>query len=62
MRVRYISQPDESFGTIILQLIGRQPAPRQVIIVSAFAGLQTVMRLKAGSSRGFDSAPASSHR
>src|SRR5580658_2106814 len=46
MNVRHLAQPDHYFGRILLSLLQQNPAPRQVILVSAFTGLQTVMRFK----------------
>lgn len=46
MIVRHIAQPDQLHGQILKTLLAQIPPPRRVVIVSAFAGLQTVMRLK----------------
>ena len=46
MIVRHITQPDQFHGQILASLLAQAPHPRRVVIVSAFAGLQTVMRFK----------------
>jgi hypothetical protein len=46
MIVRHITQPDQFHGRILADLLGGIPQPQKVVIVSAFAGLQTVMRFK----------------
>ena len=46
MNIRHITQPDQFHGQILSTLLAQVPPPRRVIIVSAFAGLQTVMRFK----------------
>lgn len=46
MNICYITQPDQFHGQILNTLLAQVPPPRRVIIVSAFAGLQTVMRFK----------------
>jgi HKD family nuclease len=46
MDVCYIIQPDQSHGRILSGLLTQVPPPKRVVIVSAFAGLQTVMRFK----------------
>jgi HKD family nuclease len=46
MNIRYITQPDQFHGQILNTLLAQVPKPKRVVIVSAFAGLQTVMRFK----------------
>jgi hypothetical protein len=46
MRVNYLVQPEVQLGKILLELLGTQPPPLRVIFVSAFAGLQTILRIK----------------
>ncbi|MGD0536816.1 MAG: phospholipase D-like domain-containing protein [Verrucomicrobiota bacterium] len=46
MIVRHITQPDQFHGQILATLLAQAPHPRRVVLVSAFAGLQTVMRFK----------------
>ena len=46
MNVQFLAQPDIQLGLIVSELLDSQPPPTKVILVSAFAGLQTVMRLK----------------
>lgn len=46
MRVEFISQPDIQFGRILTELLGTDPQPYKVIVVSAFVSLQTILRLK----------------
>jgi hypothetical protein len=46
VKVTYIAQPDVRLGEILLGDLASDPAPRRVVIVSAFAALQTIMRLK----------------
>src|SRR4030042_3087652 len=44
MKVEYIVQPDSQLGKILLELLDASPS--RVIFVSAFVGLQTIIRLK----------------
>lgn len=46
MIVQHITQPDQFHGQMLSALLAQIPAPTRVVIVSAFAGLQTVMRFK----------------
>jgi len=46
MNIRYITQPDQFHGQILNTLLAQIPKPKRVVFVSAFAGLQTVMRFK----------------
>jgi HKD family nuclease len=46
MNIRYITQPDQFHGQILNTLLAQVPKPKRVVFVSAFAGLQTVMRFK----------------
>ena len=46
MRVKYFAQPDVKFGHFLTEALAADPPPRRIVIVSAFAALQTVMRLK----------------
>lgn len=46
MKIDYIAQPDEQLGKVLSDLLGTDPPAKQVVFVSAFAALQTVMRLK----------------
>jgi hypothetical protein len=45
MKVEYIAQPDAQLGRILLELLDSEP--KRAVLVSAFVGLQTIMRLKA---------------
>ena len=46
MIVNYIAQPDTQLGPIVLELLDSDPPPSRVVLVSAFVGLQTIVRLK----------------
>jgi len=46
MRVRYVSQPDITLGSLIESLFSRDTLPEKVTIVSAFVSLTTVLRLE----------------
>lgn len=46
MRIGYLAQPDVRLGDLFTEALAAAPAPRRVVIVSAFAALQTIMRLK----------------
>lgn len=44
MKVEYIAQPNSQLGKILFELL--DASPKRVIFVSAFVGLQTIIRLK----------------
>ena len=44
MKVKYIAQPDQQLGRILSELLDKEP--KRVVFVSAFVGLQTIMRVK----------------
>lgn len=46
MRVEFIAQPNAQVGKLLTELLRQEPLPRQIIFVSAFVGLQTVIRIK----------------
>ncbi len=46
MQIEYIAQPDKRLGTILLENLHGAEVPKRVVIVTAFASLQTIMRLK----------------
>ena len=46
MKVEYVIQPDQQVGLIIFEMLDTAPPPVKVVLVSAFVGIQTVMRLK----------------
>ena len=46
MRVNYFARTDAQFGQFLTEALAAEPAPRRIVIVSAFAALQTVMRFK----------------
>lgn len=46
MRIEFVSQPEIRVGDIIEELIGQFGTPEQLSIVSAFASLPTVLRIK----------------
>lgn len=46
MRVRYVSQPEITLGSLIESLFSRDTLPEKVTIVSAFVSLTTVLRLE----------------
>lgn len=45
MKVEYIAQPDVQLGRILSELLDSEP--KLAVLVSAFVGLQTIMRIKA---------------
>ncbi len=45
MKVEYLAQPDVQLGRILSELL--ESEPKRAVLVSAFVGLQTIMRLKA---------------
>jgi hypothetical protein len=46
MHIEYIAQPDRRAGDLILEGFAQQESPREFVLVSAFASLTTVFRLK----------------
>ncbi len=46
MNVDYIAQPDTQLGTILSELLDIDPPASKIVFVSAFVGLQTILRLK----------------
>lgn len=46
MEVEYIAQPDTQLGRVLCELLDSDPKPARVVFVSAFVGLQTVIRIK----------------
>ena len=46
MDVEYIAQPDIQLGQAISEMLDVRPQANRVVFVSAFVGLQTIMRLK----------------
>jgi hypothetical protein len=46
MNVDYIAQPDVQLGKVLLGMLDADPPANRIIFVSAFVGLQTVMRVK----------------
>ncbi len=46
MLIDYIVQPDTQFGTILSAMLDSDKRATRIIFVSAFVGLQTVMRMK----------------
>lgn len=46
MNVEYLAQPETQLGLVLSELLDSDPAPDQVVFVSAFVGLQTIMRVK----------------
>lgn len=46
MKIQYIAQPNVQLGRIILEFLDSEPLPNKVILISAFVGLQTIMRIK----------------
>lgn len=47
MQVSFIAQPQLQLGTLLTTALSTTPAPTNVVLVSAFASLQAVLRLKA---------------
>ncbi|MBI4488575.1 MAG: hypothetical protein HY694_05780 [Deltaproteobacteria bacterium] len=46
MKVEYIAQPDIQLGKVLSGLLKHDPPARRIVFVSAFVGLQTVIRIK----------------
>jgi len=46
MNIRYIAQPDEQLGRIVVGLLEREPNAQRVVLISAFVGLQTALRFR----------------
>ncbi|HCA80353.1 MAG TPA: hypothetical protein DEP53_11545, partial [Bacteroidetes bacterium] len=46
MKVKYIAQPDIQLGKVLSELLDRDPPANRIVFVSAFVGLQAVIRLK----------------
>lgn len=46
MILEYLTQPNIQLGQHILQRLNQDPSPNQIIFVSAFASLQTIVRFK----------------
>ena len=46
LRVNYLARPDLQFGQFLTDALAAEPAPRRIVIVSAFAALQTVLRFR----------------
>lgn len=46
MEIRFIAQPDVQLGRIVGQLFESSPPPEKIIFVSAFVGLQTILRFR----------------
>jgi hypothetical protein len=46
MKVDYIAQPDTQLGKILSEMLDADPSATRIVFVSAFVGLQTVMRVK----------------
>ena len=46
MKVEYIAQPDIQLGKVLSELLDRDPPANRIVFVSAFVGLQAVIRLK----------------
>ena len=46
MRVSYLTQPHEQLGIHLTKLLTSPPRPTQVVFVSAFVSLQTILRVK----------------
>lgn len=46
MQVNFIAQPEEQLGQLLTTALDAIPPPNQVVMVSAFASLQAVLRLK----------------
>jgi HKD family nuclease len=51
MSVRYLVQPSIQVGRIVSELLDSDPPPTELILVSAFASRQTLLRLKPSVSR-----------
>lgn len=46
MRVEYIAQPDTQLGLVLSGLFESDPKPSRLVFVSAFVGLQAIIRIK----------------
>jgi len=46
MDVDYIAQPDTQLGKVLLEMLDADPSASRIVFVSAFVGLQTIMRVK----------------
>ena len=46
MNVDYIAQPDTQLGKVLSEMLDAEPPASQIIFVSAFVSLQTIMRVK----------------
>jgi len=46
MQAYYIAQPALQFGTLLVELLAKDPKPVQVVIVSAFADRNAAIRLR----------------
>jgi hypothetical protein len=46
MTCRFLVQPPAQIGTLLTQLLNGRPRPTRVVLVSAFASLQTLLRLR----------------
>lgn len=46
MNVDYIAQPDTQLGKVLSDMLDADPPASQIVFVSAFVSLQTIMRLK----------------
>ena len=46
MKVQYLAQPDTQLGLVLAEFLDLNPAPNVAVFVSAFVGLQTIMRVK----------------
>jgi len=46
MKVEYIAQPDTQLGNVLSSMLDADPSAIRVVFVSAFVGLQTIMRVK----------------
>lgn len=46
MNIRYLVQPPLQVGRVLVELLNAEPCPAEVILVSAFASRQTLLRLR----------------
>ena len=46
MQVDYIAQPDTQLGVELLAMLDSDTPASRIVFVSAFVGLQTIMRMK----------------
>ncbi len=46
MKVEYLSQPDVQLGAVLTKMLGPSTPASRVVFVSAFVGLQAIMRIK----------------